>query len=143
MSSFNRTQTSDTSLMWEIEYSVMSAYGVWVPGCIHDNYADNVGQALFAFHQWIQHREKRPVDGYRVYRVFRLLRGTCTEAGHTGEQTVVGKIGIDEWPKDNPVTPSLRKPEFDPRKHDETSPMEFMAEMPVLQKPDKRKKHEQ
>jgi hypothetical protein len=123
---FEKSQTRDShsNLAWTIVYSIRHN-DQWTTGCQHDNYAEGVGQALFAFHQWMQHVMFYPVDKYRVDEVYRLLRGE----NRLKQKVITGKVRQDEWPRENPVT----QPIHPPKPEDKTEAFRFLADIPIKQ----------
>jgi hypothetical protein len=70
-----KTQTRDIggNLAWQIKYSARIGTE-WVGPCLHDNFAEGIGQALYAFHEWIQHNMGTAPSDYKIEKVYRILR---------------------------------------------------------------------
>lgn len=116
------------NLAWKIRYELLDAPQGSIGACVHHNFAEGVGQALFAFHQWLQHNMGVKPDQYKVLSVHRLLRGESN-----GVMYIRGEIEIHDFPRKNPVTPPIHLPAME----DHTQPFDFLAEVPVVKKDNK------
>ena len=91
--------------------------GEWKHG-LHRNYASVIGEALWAFHRYVQHELDLKPGEYRITQVYRLLRAKDSE----GMTVIKGMVPVTGYPTGNPPVSKQARLE------DHTEAMPFLAE---------------